>query len=79
MDGSAELKPHEEREWMMYSMLKKHGIKPWDNAYTNPEGIKYPEDIRAIAEFDKIVEHKLDSEKRRERAIQSFKAGGGYR
>ncbi len=78
MDGSAELKPHEQKEWNMYTMLKKHGIKPWENVYTNPEGVKYPEDIICIQEFDRIVDHKIDQEHRRQQTIQRLK-GQGFR
>ena len=54
-------------------MLKKHKIMPWDNVLTNPEGIKYPEDIKAIEEFDKIVEHKIDREREKEKALANLK------
>lgn len=77
MNGEGELQPHEQKEWNMYTALKKHKIMPWDNVDTNPEGVKYPEDIRAIREFDKIVEHKIDQEARRQKTLQDLKGMQG--
>lgn len=56
--------------WEMYLLLKKHKIKPWE--YNG--GKVYPEDIRAILEFDKIVEHKKERERKKAEMRQRAKA-----